>query len=113
MNLNLNYKGFEKYLKESYIAHPMFLRGWPSDSIHYIFRFENGYGASVIKNFASYGHEDDLWELAVVVFEKDSDRYELVYDTDITCEVVGYQTDREIRNLLGRIKKLKPRVLEP
>ena len=49
MNLNLNYKGFEKYLKESYTAHPMILRG-PSDGIHYIFRFENGYGASVVKN---------------------------------------------------------------
>lgn len=113
MNLNLNYKGFEKYLKESYTTHPMILRGGLSDSIHYIFRFENGYGASVIKNLASYGHEDDLWELAVIVFEKDSDNYEIVYDTDITYEVVGYQTDEEIRNLLGRIKKLKPRVLEP
>lgn len=32
---------------------------------HYIFRFPNNYGASVIKNSGSYGSKKDLWEMAI------------------------------------------------
>lgn len=101
MNLNLNYEGFENYLlgtKDSF------------DGVHYMFRFENGYGASIIKHMYSYGHEDDLWELAVTVFpHKDAKYYDLCYDTPITDDVLGWKTDDEIREILNEIKELDSR----
>ena len=58
----------------------------------YVYRvtYPNGYGASIIKHRASYGHDDDLWELAVL---KDG---ELCYDTGITGDVLGYLTEAEV-----------------
>ena len=96
MNLNLNYEGFENNLKE---------RGPKHDGVHYVFKFENGYGASVIKHYFSYGHERDLWELAVIRFYRD-DEWDLEYDTDITDDVLGYLTDERVRELLQKIKDL-------
>ena len=97
MNLILNYEGFETYLVKRRPLH---------DGIQYIFRFENDYGASVVKHFGSYGHEDDLWELAVIKFDAETGEWNLTYDTEITDDVIGCQTDEEIRDLLKRIKEL-------
>lgn len=38
------------------------------DGVQYIFKFPNNYGASVIKNRGSYGHHEDLWEMALIFF---------------------------------------------
>ena len=97
MNLNLNYEGFEDYLLSK---KPKF------DGIHYLFRFENHYGASIIKHRGSYGYNKDLWELAVIYFVRDSDDFMLDYDTEITDDVVGHLTDERVRELLKRIKEL-------
>lgn len=98
MNLELNFEGFENYLlgiKELF------------DGVHYMFRFENGYGASIVKHMYSYGHEDDLWELAVTVFpHKDAKWSKLCYNTPITDDVLGSKTDDEIREILNEIKEL-------
>lgn len=101
MNLNLNYEGFEENLFKRY--NDSYFEG-----IHYIFKFDNGYGASVIKHSGSYGREEDLWELAVIEFYKtDSElSYHLCYDTPITDDVIGYLTDQEIRKYLQQIKDL-------
>lgn len=72
--------------------------------IQYVFRFKNGYGASVVKGEGSYGGEQDLWELAVLKF--DGDEYDLDYDTEITNDVEGYLTDEDVGDLLRRIKAL-------
>ena len=66
-----------------------------------IYRFKNGRGASVIKHLGSYGYADDLWELAVLDGGDDID-----YDTPITSDVVGCQTNEEIQALLLEISKL-------
>ena len=99
MNFNLNYEGFEDYLLG---------KGPVDGGIHYVFRFENGYGASVIKAYWTYGGIKDLWELAVIrFFGKENIEYELDYFTEITDDVCGYETDDGIRKLLARIKALK------
>lgn len=97
MNFNLNYEGFEKYLNKKYDNFT---------GIHYVFKFENGYGASVIKGPFTYGGPQDLWELAVLSFGRD-DECSLEYGTEITDDVIGYQTNEEILDLLNRIKELK------
>lgn len=94
-NLNLNYEGFDAYLVKK---QPKF------DGVLYQFRFENDYGASVIKHEYSYGSNEDLWELAVLIWRGDDCK--LDYDTDITADVEGYLTDEDVRNLLQRIKDL-------
>ena len=95
MTTDLNYKGYEKYLYESHIKLGRY---------QYVFRFDNGYGASVIKHAYSYGYEEDLWELAVLEFY-DGD-YHICYDTEITDDVIGYLTDKEVCAYLDRIKEL-------
>ena len=108
LNLELNYEGFEECLVKTHLRDhpdscddPYFYR-----RIQYIFRFENGYGASVIKDKYSYGGERDLWELAVIYFES-GDTYHLCYDTPITDDVIGYLTDDEVRKILKNIKELQ------
>lgn len=97
----LDYTGFEKYL--------LFYRNDKSfglGGLQYVFKFKNGYGASVVKHHYSYGGDKDLWEVTVLDFEEDG-RYESVYDTPITDDVVGYCPDSKVRVLLSDIKSLK------
>lgn len=105
MNLELNYEGFENYLLHRE-THAMM------HGVQYLFRFENDYGASVIKHDGSYGHREDLWELAVLWFSGPciNDRG-ICYTTPITDDVIGWQTDKEIRDLLQRIKELEKTTL--
>lgn len=102
MNFNLNYEGFEEYLlKRTDLSD--FRNG-----VHYLFKFPNNRGASVIKHTSSYGYSDDLWELGVIRFWTDDDVWCLDYDTEITDDVIGYLTDDGIRDLLKKIKELDP-----
>lgn len=100
MNLKLNYEGFENWL------HKVFT-GLSNDrpEAHYIFKFDNGYGASVVKSPYSYGGDRDLWELAVIEFV-DGDKWEITYDTSITNDVIGYLTDEGVCYILRKIYKL-------
>lgn len=95
MNLDLNHEGFENNLH---------VKRDRDDGVQYLFKFENGYGASVIKHHGSYGHNEDLWELAVIKFEDDN--YYLNYDTPVTDDVLGWLTDEDVGKLLKRIKDL-------
>ena len=97
MNFDLNYEGFEEY----------FVGKQPKNGgIQYKFKFPNGYGASVIKSPYSYGGILDLWELAVILWNKDGEEYELVYDTKITFDVEGCLEECEVRDLLKQIQEL-------
>lgn len=72
-----------------------------------LYRFENGYGASVIQAEYSYGGNDGLWELAVLKFEGVSNYdFKLCYDTPITDDVIGYLTEEQVQALLIAIKAL-------
>lgn len=77
------------------------------------FRFENGYGASVVTHDFSQGGMDE-WELAVIRFEGDNPKedgdFELVYDTLIHEEhedVFGYLSWDQVEVFLGLIKELR------
>ena len=67
-----------------------------------IYRFDNGYGASVINSTISYGTE-----MAVIKFRsKDNADYVLVYDTPITDDVLGHLTFRDVEGYLNDISLL-------
>lgn len=69
---------------------------------HKQYNFDNGYGASVIWNLASYGHEEMLFEVAVIDLETD----DLCYDTPVTDDVVGFLDFYEVVDILDKIKNL-------
>ena len=70
------------------------------DGKQYVYKFPNGYGASVIQHKGSYGFQDKLWELAILHGE------ELCYDTPITDDVLGHLSNREVNEILEQIQKL-------
>lgn len=80
---------------------------YDNNGIHYIFSFDNGYQASVVKCSVgflggSYGCEQDLWELAVLK------NGELHYDNPVAKgDVRGYLTDKDVNKLLREIEQFK------
>lgn len=74
-----------------------------------IYRFDNDYGASVVRHRFSYGGDQGLFELAVIEFEssKSNKHYRLVYNTPIADDVIGYLTKKEVNQILGKIKLLE------
>jgi len=84
-----------------------------------IYKFANGYGASVVRfampigrGYGSYTDNEKEWELAVLKFDKNDDskngkpKFELVYDTKITDDVMGHLLEKDVEEILLRIKKL-------
>lgn len=67
-----------------------------------IYKFPNGYGASVIRNPFSYGGDEGLWEIAVL--DKEGN---LTYETPITNDVIGHLNDDEVIEVLKQIKELE------
>lgn len=83
------------------------VRDLQDGGIQYLYKFDNGYGASVVKRIGSYGHEEDLWELAVIKFYgDDGNDWGLVYDTKINPDVIGYLSDNDVQEILSGIKNL-------
>lgn len=96
MNLNLNMGEFkDNVFKAKFLF----------DGAQYIFKFSNEFGASVVKHSGSYGSSQDLWELAVLRFDGDS--WNIVYDTEITGDVLGYLSNEEVLETLREIRDLK------
>jgi hypothetical protein len=67
-------------------------------------RFANGYGASIVSHFGSYGGPEGYWELAVIQY--DGETFELVYDTPITDDVCGWLEPEEVLDLCKQIQAL-------
>ncbi len=82
---------------------PLMTRQHPVDpeGVQHVFKFQNGYGASVIRYRFSYGVDRGLWELAVVSF--DDDGWHINYETPITSDVIGHLTETEVAQLLRDI----------
>ena len=70
--------------------------GW-----QFLYKFKNGYGASVVKHDGSYGGKKGLWELAVL-----DGGGAICYHTPITQDVIGHQTDEQIETILKEIESL-------
>lgn len=69
--------------------------------------FPNGYGASVVRNWASAGSADGLWELAVIVPPADATYpFDLCYSSPITDDVLGRLTEEDVSETLDRIEAL-------
>jgi hypothetical protein len=64
-------------------------------------KFDNGYGASVVRHNFSYGHEEGLYELAVL----DSND-KITYDTLVTEDVLGHLSEEDVTNALKQIQEL-------
>lgn len=88
--------GFDEYKTYDGIAVGF---GAGSRSVQYV--FPNGYGASVVKHWGSYGGSQGLWELAVM---QDN---EICYSTPITNDVLGHLTPEEVTSTLEKIYKLE------
>ena len=69
-----------------------------------IYKFPNGYGASVVQFRGSYGYESGKFELAVLKFE--GDNWSLTYETPITEDVLGHLSPEEIESTLDSIEQL-------
>lgn len=74
--------------------------------VQLIYKFENGYGASVVRHNYSYGRDRGLWELAVIQFYGNEERWELTHNTPITDDVIRDLTKLEIDEILNDIKNL-------
>ena len=82
--------------------------------IHRLYRFDNGYGASVVRfslpgldGYGSYTSNEKEWEVAVVRWkDRKMNRFDLVYDTPITDDVLGHVHDDDLDELLDSIEAL-------
>ena len=75
--------------------------------VQHIFRYPNGYGASVVCNEHSYGAESGLYELAVIRFTGETpEAFDLVYDSVVTDDVLGYLTIEAVNGYLTQIAAL-------
>lgn len=73
-----------------------------------VYKFDNGYGASVVRNRISYGSERGLYELAVIAFDvpDDPEDWHVFYNTPITDDVIGELSDEEVDAVLVKIEAL-------
>ena len=79
---------FEPYVSKNYAGGPQRL-----------YRFENGYGASVVQNMFSRGTE-------MAVIKWSGNDFRLVYDTPLTDDVINWMSEVEVQEALERISRL-------
>lgn len=72
-----------------------------------VYRFSNGYGASVVRGPKTYGGLEGHWELAVIRFYGDAfHQFDVDTTTCITDKVIGDLADHEVNTLLVAISAL-------
>jgi hypothetical protein len=74
-------------------------------NVQWRFKFDNGYGASIIKHWGSFGFEDDKFELGVLLW--DDNNHCLCYDTEVADNVLGHLSNKDVMDTLRKIKDLK------
>lgn len=68
---------------------------------HAEMHFENGYGVSVITGKSAYTNSANPYEIAILYGD------EITYNTDITNEVLGYQDEDDVTNVMKQVQELK------
>lgn len=81
------------------------------DGVQMLYRFDNGYGASIVQHMHSYGGDKGLWELAVIQWDRGEKHWDFVYDTPVTDDVIGHLQWSTVVEILWDIKALPP--IEP
>jgi len=72
-----------------------------ANSFHKRVYFENGYGVSVVSHRGSYGGLEGLFEVAVIDHNDN-----LLYDTPITGDVIGWLDFRGVSDVMIEVKSL-------
>lgn len=96
MNM-IPYTALHHYGKGNESQRPLF------DGVQRKYLFPNGFAASVVRHYGSYGGDHGLWELAVLDINGN-----IRYDTPITSDVEGWLTEHKVQVLLHRIWALNP-----
>ena len=81
-------------------------RAGGSGNLQWLYRFGNGYGASVVQGPYSYGGPDGLYDLAVIKFDG-SGEWDLTYETPVTDDVLGHLTVDDVAAALAGIAALE------
>lgn len=72
-----------------------------------IYRFDNGYGASVIQWNEGVVEENEPWEIAVIKYFGDgATDYRIDFGTEIADDLITGLSDGEVDGWLARIEKL-------
>ena len=79
-------------------------KNYPDTGVQAKHFFDNGYGVSVVSFPGSYGFRDGLYESAVL--KGTEEEWEICYDSVITDDVLGYQSEEEVEVLLYEIENL-------
>lgn len=69
--------------------------------IRAVVKFDNGYSASIVKGFGTYGSKDGLYEMAML-----DNNGKIVYGLDISDDVLGYLSESDVSLYLLKISKL-------
>ena len=79
-------------------------KNYPDTGVQAKHFFDNGYGVSVVSFPGSYGFRDGLYESAVLKGTEED--WEICYDSVITDDVLGYQSEEEVEVLLHDVENL-------
>jgi hypothetical protein len=90
-----------QYIPDLSILSLMENRGLKGDRLALNFIFQNDKGISIIRHEGSYGGYDGLFEIGVT-----DENGHLIYDTEITDDVIGHLELEEVLEIINKIKKL-------
>lgn len=68
---------------------------------HAVIEFDNGYGISVVCGQLFYSNGIDTYEVAILHHGN------ITYSTDITDDVLGYQTANQVSEIMRRVQEFK------
>ncbi len=72
------------------------------------FRFDNNYGLSVVCHSFSYGNSNGEFEIAIIIFNSEDNKdWDICYYTNITDDVLGYQTKDDVISIIERVILIK------